>query len=105
MWRVVRVRLTAPYRSNDITALVEAARQGIGIVAFGEWSMARDFAEGTLTPLLPEWSFETDGGIHLLRPSVRLMPARTEAFVRWIVQLFEEAPPWHRAPVTRALAD
>ncbi|MBE7210818.1 MAG: LysR family transcriptional regulator [Gluconacetobacter diazotrophicus] len=87
-----------PYRSNDIGALLEAARRGIGVVSFGEWSMARDFASGTLVRLLPDWHFETDGGIYLLRPSARFMPARLEAFVRWITALFAGGAPWERPP-------
>ena len=82
------------YRSNDIDTLLEAARQGIGIVGFGEWSMARDFAAGTLIRVLPEWQFEIDGGIHLVRPSARFTPARTEAFIQWITTLFVGGPPW-----------
>ena len=86
------------YRSNDIGALLEAARQGIGVVGFGDWAMAREFKTGVLTQLLPEWRFEIDGGIYLLRPSSGFMPARTEAFVRWIGALFDGGPPWQRLP-------
>jgi len=82
------------YRSNDIDALLEAARQGIGIVGFGEWSMARDFASGALMRVLPDWRFEIDGGIHLVRPSARFTPARTEAFIQWITALFAGGLPW-----------
>lgn len=84
------------FRSNDIGALIEAARCGIGIAAFGEWSMARDFAKGSLVRLLADWSFEGDGGIHLLRPSTRFAPARTLAFVQWITALFTSGLPWER---------
>lgn len=82
------------YRSNDISALLEAARQGIGIIAFGEWLMARDFREGTLIRLLPSWQFEIDGGIHLVRPSAKFTPARTEVFIRWVTELFSRKLPW-----------
>ncbi len=82
------------YRSNDIETLLEAARQGGGIVGFGDWSMARDFAAGTLIRLLPEWQFDIDGGIHLVRPSAKYTPARTEAFIHWITGLFANGLPW-----------
>lgn len=87
------------YRSNDIDTLLEAARQGIGIVGFGEWSMARDFAAGTLVRLLPEWQFEIDGGIHLVRPSAKFTPARTEAFIQWITTLFAGGLPWENQSI------
>lgn len=82
------------FRSNDIDTLIEAARQGMGIAGFGEWSMARDFAAGTLIRLLPDWRFEIDGGIHLVRPSAKFTPARTEAFTQWITTLFAKGLPW-----------
>lgn len=81
------------FRSNDIDALIGAARQGIGITGFGEWSMARDFATGTLVRLLPDWRFEIDGGIHLVRPSAKFTPARTQAFIQWVTTLFAAGPP------------
>ena len=93
------------YRSNDIAALLEAARQGIGVVGFGEWAMARDFATGTLTQLLPQWRFGIDGGVYLLRPSAGFMSARTEAFVHWIGALFSGGPPWQRPPRGQAFED
>lgn len=82
------------FRSNDIDALIGAARQGIGITGFGEWSMARDFATGTLVRLLPDWRCEIDGGIHLVRPSAKFTPARTQAFIQWVTTLFAAGPPW-----------
>ena len=82
------------FRSNDITALLEAARQGIGVVGFGEWSMARDFASGALVRVLPEWRFETDGGIYLVRASGDFTPARIEAFICWITARFAGRLPW-----------
>ncbi|MGF6935061.1 DNA-binding transcriptional LysR family regulator [Paraburkholderia sp. UCT70] len=85
------------YHSNDIGALLEAARQGIGIVGFGDWSMARDFAAGTLIQVLPQWRFEMDEGIYLVRPSSQFTPARTEAFIRWITGLFAGGLPWDAA--------
>ncbi|KAB1110873.1 LysR family transcriptional regulator [Neorhizobium galegae] len=84
------------YRSNDIGALLEAARQGIGIVAFGDWSMSRDFEKGTLVQALPDWRFLANEGIYLVRPSKEFAPARTEAFIRWVTAMFENGVPWHR---------
>ncbi len=85
---------TGTYRSNDIGALLEAARQGIGIVGFGDWSMARDFAAGTLIQVLPQWHFEMDEGIYLIRPSGQFTPVRTEAFIQWVTTLFAGGFPW-----------
>ncbi|NDL65232.1 LysR family transcriptional regulator [Acerihabitans arboris] len=99
-WRMRRGNLretilpAGSYRSNDIGALLEAARQGIGIVGFGDWSMARDFAVGTLIQVLPQWHFAIDEGIYLVRPSRQFTPARTGAFIQWITRLFAGGLPW-----------
>lgn len=83
--------------ANDSLALLEAARQGVGILGGGEWLMARDFAEGALVPVLPDWSFDADGGVFLVRPSVRYAPARVQAFALWLTQHFSNGAPWLRA--------
>jgi len=83
--------------SDDSGALVEAAKAGIGILGAGEWLMARAFAAGTLVPVLPDWTLDTDGGVYLVRPSVEFAPARTEAFVSWVGEQFEHGAPWRRA--------
>jgi DNA-binding transcriptional LysR family regulator len=83
--------------SNDSLALLEAARQGIGILGGGEWLMARDFAQGVLVPVLPGWTFDANGGVYLVRPSIRHAPARVQAFAVWITGQFSENAPWLRA--------
>jgi DNA-binding transcriptional LysR family regulator len=60
----------------------------------GEWLMTRDFAAGTLVRILPEWTFDSDGGVYLVRPSVQFAPARTEAFVAWISDQFKHGMLW-----------
>ena len=85
--------------SNDSGALLEAAKAGIGILGAGEWLMSRDFAAGTLVRILPEWTLDSDGGIHLVRPSVKFAPARTEAFVAWIGEQFRRGMPWDQDKV------
>ncbi len=85
------------YRSNDIGALLEAARRGIGIVGFGDWAMVSDFATATLVQVLPQWRFDADEGIYLVRPSRQFTPARTEAFIQWVTSLFAGGLPWELA--------
>ena len=96
--RVETVAAHGPLRSNDSQALLEAARAGVGILGAGEWLAARDLADGRLVRVLPGWSFDIDGGIWLVRPSAQHPAARTEAFRRWITDLFQPAPPRGAAP-------
>ena len=83
-------------------ALLDAARAGIGILGAGEWLMARDFAAGTLVRVLPKWAFDLDGGIYLVRPSVKFAPARTQAFAAWIGDQFKHGMPWNQDRLIRS---
>ncbi|WP_431015332.1 hypothetical protein [Bradyrhizobium pachyrhizi] len=56
--------------------------------------MARDFAAGTLVRVLPQWRFEIDEGIYLVRPSGQFTSALTEAFIQWITKMFASGLPW-----------
>lgn len=82
------------FRSNDIMALLEAAKAGLGVVCAGDWLMARDFAAGTLVRVMPGWEFEANGGVYLLRPSINFTVARTDAFATWISEVFASGSPW-----------
>ena len=81
-------------RSNDNSALLDAARAGIGILGAGEWLVTRDIAAGTLVRVLPDWAFDVDGGIYLVRPSAQHAPARTDAFLEWMREQFRHHMPW-----------
>ncbi|WP_420343546.1 LysR family transcriptional regulator [Paenirhodobacter sp.] len=100
VWRLSDGRATetvaphGPMRSNDSQALLEAARAGLGILGAGEWLTAPDVAAGRLVRVLPGWSFDIEGGIYLVRPSARYPAPRTEAFLRWMTELFQPGPPW-----------
>lgn len=83
--------------ANDGLALLDAARQGIGILGAGEWLLAGDFVRGTLIPVLPGWSFDATGGIYLVRPSAQFLPVRTQIFMDWLIERFEGGPPWSRS--------
>lgn len=82
--------------SNDSPALVEAAKAGLGILGVGEWLVAEEIASGALVRVLPQWAFDMEGGIYLVRPSRRHSPAHVSAFCDWMAAQFAEGPPWRR---------
>jgi len=90
------VTVQGTLQSNDSLALLDAARHGVGILYAGEWLLSRDFSDGTLIPILPEWSSGQPGGIFLVRPSAKFAPARTKAFIEWIVEKLESQVPWKK---------
>ncbi|QEI08309.1 LysR family transcriptional regulator [Pigmentiphaga aceris] len=95
--RTESVTARGSLRSNDNMALLEAARAGVGILGAGEWLMSTDLRTGTLVRVLPDWAFDVDGGIYLVRPSAQFTPARTTAFIDWIREQFRSNIPWGRA--------
>ena len=82
------------FRSNDIGALLEMARAGVGIICVGEWAVVREFANGTLVNILPDWRYDADGGIYLVRPSNQYAAARVQAFINWIQNELWPTLPW-----------
>lgn len=90
--QLAMVRTNGTLVTNDSIAMLEAARAGIGILGAGEWLVAQDIHTGTLVQLMPQWHFDSDGGIYLVRSSRHYVSARTDAFGEWISQLFQPVP-------------
>ncbi|WP_349962956.1 LysR family transcriptional regulator [Rhizobium sp. ZPR3] len=82
--------------SNDSPALTEVAKAGLGILGAGEWLVAEEMARGELVRVLPDWRFDQESGIYLLRPSKLYAPAHVAAFCNWITAMFRGAPPWRK---------
>lgn len=82
--------------ANDSPSLVEAAKAGCGILGVGEWLVTDEIERGTLVRVLPEWAFDLDGGVFLLRPSKRHTPAHVVAFCEWIAARFQGGAPWRQ---------
>jgi DNA-binding transcriptional LysR family regulator len=85
---------TVPCRArvvlSDPEAMAEAARQGVG-VALLPMPFAFDLIEsGQLLRLLPGW-YGDAGPISLYYPSRKMLPAKTRAFVEFVVARFRSA--------------
>ena len=91
---VVTIRPKGAIKSNDNEGLLIAARHGLGIVAGSTWLMAKAMRKGQLVRVLPEWTFNTDSGVYLVRPSSAYTSAKVDAFKRFIESQFEKQAPW-----------
>ncbi|MGH8820209.1 MAG: LysR substrate-binding domain-containing protein [Rhodoferax sp.] len=84
------VPVKGPLRSNSLSALLAAARGGMGVAAL-PWYVAYDSVEtGAVLPLLPDWALPSQE-IHAVYPSPRLVPAKVTGFVAWLQGQFGEA--------------
>jgi DNA-binding transcriptional LysR family regulator len=96
--QVVPVR--GPLRSNNLSAVLAAAREGLG-VAILPWYVAREsVADGTVRPILERWALPSQE-IHAVYPSPKLVPGKVSAFIEYLRTAM--AGTWWQPP--RAAAD
>jgi len=85
--RVETVKVRGPLSSNDGQSALEWALAGHGIVMRSEWETAAYLRSGRLRQVLPDWS-TPPADIHALYPERLNLPAKTVAFVDFLVQRF-----------------
>ncbi|MBH3382812.1 LysR family transcriptional regulator [Pseudomonas juntendi] len=92
--KAVTIRPKGSIKSNDNEGLLIAATHGLGIVAGSTWLMAKAISSGKLIRVLPEWTFSTDSGVYLVRPSSAYTSAKVDAFKTFIESRFTAKAPW-----------
>ena len=91
--QVVAVR--GPLRSNNLSALLAGAREGLGI-AILPWYVAREsVADGSAKPILERYTLPTQE-IHAVFPSPKLVPGKVSSFIEHLRGALEGAW-WERA--------
>lgn len=79
--QVVPVR--GPLRSNNLSAVLAAAREGLG-VAILPWYVAREsVADGAVKPILERHALPTQE-IHAVFPSPKLVPGKVSSFIEFL---------------------
>ena len=77
------VGVRGPLRSNNLSALLAAARGGMGLAAL-PWYVAHESVKaGAVQPILTDWSLPSQE-IHAVYPSPRLVPAKVTGFIGWL---------------------
>jgi len=91
--QVVPVR--GPLRSNNLSAVLAAAREGLG-VAILPWYVAREsVADATILPILERFALPTQE-IHAVFPSPKLVPGKVSAFIEHLRAALDGA--WWERP-------
>lgn len=91
--QVVPVR--GPLRSNNLSAVLAAAREGLGIAVL-PWYVAREsVADGSVKPILERYTLPTQE-IHAVFPSPKLVPSKVNSFIEHLKAEMEGAW-WARA--------
>lgn len=93
----VRERL----RSNNLSVLLGAARDGFGIAVLPRYVADEDLRRGAILPLLEDWRLPGQE-IHAVYPSPRMVPAKVRELVAWLKGRFRDE--WWRADVRGAMS-
>lgn len=91
-----RVRVTARVVSNNGEALLQAARNGVGIAALPDFMVYEDIAAGRLVNVFPGWSTMEHGGCWAVYPHSRHLAAKVRMFVDRLADSLRDAP-WRGA--------
>jgi DNA-binding transcriptional LysR family regulator len=77
------VVVKGPLRSNNLSALLAAARGGMGVAALPSYVAFDSVRSGTVQAVLTDWALPVQE-IHAVFPSPRLVPAKVSGFVAWL---------------------
>jgi DNA-binding transcriptional LysR family regulator len=81
--QVLQIPVAGPLRSNNLSALLSAARLGLGL-ALVPWYVAHESVRtGSVQPLLAGWTLP-EQEVHAVFPSPRMVPAKVSGFVTWL---------------------
>lgn len=79
------IRVDGPLDADDPRSLLPAALAGVGIAMLPDWLADQHVAAGRLVRVMRQWRIRGSGDVIIVRPSIRFAPAKTKAFIDWIV--------------------
>lgn len=95
------VRVSGRYACDNWEVIREWALAGLGVALKSMWDVRRHLEDGSLVPLFPGYSFDSDVAIYAVYPHRRHLPAKTRAFIEFLAESFGPEPYWDR-PAARA---
>lgn len=90
------VRVSGRYACDNWEVLREWALAGLGIALKSTWDVRAQLEDGSLVPLFPGYTFDTDVAIYAVYPHRRFLPAKTRAFIEFLADSFGPEPYWDR---------
>lgn len=81
--QLLSVPVTGPLRSNSLSALLAAARAGLGMAALPWYVAHESVRSGHVVPVLAHWTLPSQE-IHAVYSSPRLLTAKVSGFVGWL---------------------
>jgi DNA-binding transcriptional LysR family regulator len=93
--RTCIVPVKGPLRSNNLSALLAAARAGMGVAVLPWYVAHASVRDGLVQPLLTGWTLPAQE-MHAVYTSPRLVPAKVSGFIDWLQGQFGDA--WWAQP-------
>ena len=85
------VPVRGPLRSNNLSALLEAVRGGMGLAVLPRYVAAASVRSGAVVPLLHEFALPMQE-VHAVFPSPKLVPSKVTGFIAFLQKRF--TPQW-----------
>ena len=81
--QVLQMPVKGPLRSNNLSALLAAARSGMGVAALPLYVAYESVLNGAVQTVLADWVLPQQE-IHAVYPSPRLVPTKVSGFIAWL---------------------
>ena len=91
--QVVEIEVSGRVAVTEGETQMQLALQGVGIVRVTRLTLADAIRDGSLVPLLGDFSAEEPVGIHAVYPHRRHLAPKVPAFVNFLIEKFTP-PPW-----------
>ena len=93
--RTIDVRASGSFSANSGNALINAARDGMGLVLVPEWLVGPSLAIGELVEVLPKHQPVPDRTpIYAVHPYQRFVPPKVKTFVDFLAKRFGKGYDW-----------
>ena len=83
----VSVAVSGPLRSNNLSALLSAARAGLGVAVLPRYVAHDSVAAGALLPLLERWQLPAQE-VHAVFPSPKMLPSKVRSLCDFLAPRF-----------------
>ena len=96
------VQATGTFSANSGNMLVEAARQGRGLILSGDWILGPYVACGDLVEVLTDYQVVPHvSDLHAVHPYQKFVPPKVRMFIEFLIERFAEGYDWTIPPQQR----
>lgn len=82
------IQVKGPFMSNNLSSILSAAREGMGLAALPCYVAHQSVKDGVLTPILEEWALPSQE-IHAVFSSPKHVPTKVRLCIDWLQGQFK----------------